>query len=121
MLVEIGRAADSLAGVVDDEVQSLLRRQHFLAERFDARRMPEIEAVDLESVGPLIEIVLAGVAAGRVARKPRSHDQTRARAKELDTCLIADFDASPGEQGSAATQIRKLSAFREILIGAADA
>src|SRR5258706_14475502 len=121
MLVEIGRAADSLAGVVDNEIQSLLRRQPFLAERFDARRMPEIEAVDLEAVGPLIEIVLASVASRRVARKSRRDDQAGAGAKELDARLIADFHASTGQQGNATTQVRELSAFREILIGAGDA
>src|SRR6266853_78825 len=121
MLVEIGRAADSLARIVDNEVQSLLRRQYFLAEGFDARRMPKVEAVDLEAVGPLGEIRFASIAGGRVARESCSDNQTRAGSKEFDACLVADFHASPGEQRDAATQVCELGAFRKILLGAGDA
>jgi hypothetical protein len=83
--------------------------------------MPQVEAVDLEPVGPLAEIGLASVAGRRVARKPRSDDQTRACAEKLDPCLVADFHAATGEQSDAATQVRELRTLPEILLGAGDA
>ena len=83
--------------------------------------MSQVEAVDLEPVGPLAEIGLASVAGRRVARKARSDDQTRAGAKELDPRLVADFHAAAGEQSDAATQVRELRTLREILLGAGEA
>src|SRR4030088_2833791 len=121
MLVEIVGAADGLASIVDDEGQPLLRRQHFLAERFDTRRVPQVEAVDLEAVGPLAEIRRASVPSRRVARKSSSDDQACARAKELHPRLVADFHAAAGEQGDASAQGRELRALCEILLGAGQA
>jgi len=96
MLVEVSRPPDSLTRVVDDEVQSTLGGQQLRAECFDTRRVPQIEAVDLESVPPLGEIGLASVALSGVARKARGDDEARAGAKQLDARLITDFHATAG-------------------------
>src|SRR5258708_6063494 len=121
VLVEVGRPPDGLTRVVDDEVQPLFRRQQLPAERLDARRVAKIEAVDLESVGPLAEIMLASIAGRRIAWKARGDDETCASTKKLDPGLIPDFHAAAGEQCNAATQVRELGALREILVGAGGA
>jgi hypothetical protein len=48
--VELGRPAHGLAGVVDDEVEPLARREQVAAERLDARRVAQVEPEDLEPV-----------------------------------------------------------------------
>ena len=60
--VEVGRPPHRLAGVVDDEVEARPRRQQLAAERLDARRVAQVEAEDLEPIGPLVEVGLARVA-----------------------------------------------------------
>ena len=56
--IELGRPANGLARVVDDEVEPVVRRAHVLAEALDARRVPQVEPEDLQSVTPLVEIRL---------------------------------------------------------------
>ena len=50
--VELGRPADRLAGVVDDVVEPVVGREQVVAELLDARRVAQVEAVDLEPVAP---------------------------------------------------------------------
>src|SRR6202022_362533 len=98
-----------------------LRRQHFLADRFAARRVSQVETVDLEPIAPLAEIQLASVAGCRVARKARSDDESRSRAEKLEPRLVTDLYPATCEQRDVATQVRELRAFREILLCAGDA
>ena len=85
---------------------------------FDARRVAEVEAEDLESVAPLVEVGLLGVARGGVAGEARRHDQLRARAKQLDPGLVADLDAAAGEQRDAAGEVGGLGALGEVEVPA---
>ena len=62
--VELGRPAHGLAGVVDDVVEPVVGREQVVAERLDARRVAQIEAVDLEPVPPVGEVGLLRVAGG---------------------------------------------------------
>jgi hypothetical protein len=67
--VELRRAAHRLAGVVDDEVEPLVRRPKMLAEALDARRVPQVEPEDLEAIAPVVEVALLGVPGCGVARE----------------------------------------------------
>src|SRR6185436_2592885 len=119
--VEIRRPADRLAGVVDDEVQARAGGHEISAEGLDARRVPEIETEDFETVRPLTEIGLFGVARGGIAREPRRDDEMRAGAEELQPRLIADLDAAACEQRDASTQVGQFRARGEVLVAAGGA
>src|SRR5258705_5075247 len=56
--VEVRRTTDRLSGVVDDEVQSVARGEQLLAEGLDAWRVAQVEAEDLETILPFVEIGL---------------------------------------------------------------
>ena len=93
-------------------------RQQVVAERLDARRVAQVEAVDLEPVAPVVEVRLLRVAGGRVAREARRHDQVRAGAQQLDPGLVADLHAAAREQRDAALEVGGLGALREVELGA---
>ena len=116
--VEVGRPPHGLAGVVDDEVEPVARRQQVRAERLDARRVAQVEPEDLEPVAPVLEVRLARVPRRRVAREARRHDQLRARAQQLDPGLVADLHAPAGEQRDAAAQVGRLRPLREVEVAA---
>ncbi len=79
--------------------------------------MTQVEPEDLESIAPLAEIRLLGVARRRIARETRRDDQPRAATQQLQASLIADLDASAGQQRYASAQIRELGARGEVLGG----
>ena len=116
--VEGGRPADGLAGVVDDEVEPVARRHQLVAERLDARRVPEVEAEDLEPVAPLGEVGLARVAGGGVAGEAGGDDETRAGPQQLEPGLVADLDPPAREQRHRAAQVGGLGALGEVELGA---
>ena len=116
--VEVGRTPHGLTGVVDDEVEAAARRQQLMAERLDARRVSQIESEDLEAIAPLLEVWLPRVAGRRVARKARGHDQVRAAAQQLQARLVANLDASAGQQRDAPAEIRQLGALAEVQLRA---
>ena len=116
--VEVGRPPHRLAGVVDDEVEALAGRAEMAAEPFDARRVAEVEAEDLEPLAPLVEVGLLGVTRGGIAGEARRHDQLRAGAKQLDPGLVADLDAAAGEERDAAGEVGGLGALGEVEVPA---
>ena len=116
--VEVRRAPHGLAGVVDDEVEAIARAQQFVAEGFHAGRVAQVQAEDLETVAPFAEVRLLGITRGRVTRKARGDDQVRARAQQLEPGLVADLDASAGEQGDAPAQVGQFGALAEVELGA---
>ena len=81
-----------------------------MAERFDARRVAEIEAEDLEAIVPFGKVRLLCIAARAVARKPRRHDQVRTAAQQLQPRLVADLDATARQQRDTSSEIRTLVA-----------
>src|SRR5665213_1157582 len=116
--VKIWWPADSLAGVVDDEVEARASGHEIAAEGLHARHMPEVEADDLEPVCPLAEIGLFRVARGRIAREPRRDDEMRAGAEQFQPRLIANLDAAARQQCDASTQVRQFCARGEVLVAA---
>ena len=119
--VELGRPADGLAGVVDDEVEALARGDQVAAERLHARRVAQVETEDLEPMAPVAEVGFLRVARRGVARKPGRHDEVRAGAQELQAGLVADLHAPAGQQRDASAQIRQLGARGEVDVGAGGA
>ena len=116
--VEGRRAADGLAGVVDDEVEPLARRHQLVAERLDARRVPEVEPEDLEPVAPLGEVRLARVARGGVAGKAGGDDEACPAPQQLEPRLVADLDPPAGQQRHRPAQVGELGALGEVELGA---
>jgi hypothetical protein len=112
--VEVGRPSYRLAGVVDDEIQARPRRHQLVAEGFDTRRVAQVEAEDLESIGPLVEVRLTRVAHRRVARKARRDDDMGAAAQQLEAGLVADLDAPAGQQRDPAAQVGQFGALGEV-------
>ncbi len=96
--VKLGRTAYGLAGVVDDEVEALARLDQFVAERFHARRVAQIESEYFQAIGPVAEVFFLRVTRCRVAWKPCCHDQAGACAQKFQARLIADFDATACQQ-----------------------
>ena len=59
IFIETRRATHGLAGVVDYEVESLKRVLDVAGKDLDARRMPQVEAMNVKAVFPFREIGLA--------------------------------------------------------------
>src|ERR1700733_247607 len=118
MLEKTRRAAHGLAGVVQNVVEP---RQPFgqeSREYFDARRMPQIEPMDLQAPAKLRKIGFFRVAAGCVDRKTRGHDDMRTGTQELEGCLKADLDPGTGDQRIVAIEIGCLPALGVIEVAA---
>src|SRR6185437_14222834 len=118
VFVEGRRATNSLAGVVDYEVQTIARAQHLGAERLDTRRVTQIEPVDGEPVAPLRKVRFLRVARRRVAWKARCDYEMCTGAQKPDAGLISDLDSSAREQRNTAAQIGGLRTLREIELSA---
>jgi hypothetical protein len=116
--VEVRRTSHRLAGVVDDEVEPVARGENVLRERFDARRVTQIEAEDLQSVAPLAEVGFGRIAGGGVAGKAGRDDQRCTATQQLDPCLIADLHPAAGEQRDRSRQVGELAALGEVVLGA---
>ena len=114
MTIEVRGPANGLAGVVDDVVEPIVRRRQMPAERLDARRMAEIEAVDLEAVTPVGEVVLPRIPSGRIAGKTRRDDEMGARAQQLDPSLVSDLDASARQERNLPSEVGGLRTLREV-------
>ena len=112
--VELRRPSHRLAGVVDDEVEPGPGDVEVVAERLHARRVAQVEAEDLEPVGPVVEVGLLRVAQGGVAREPGRDDQLRAGAEELDAGLVADLHPAAGQEGHPAAEVGRLGPLVEV-------
>ena len=88
------------------------------AKGLNRRGMAEVETKYLQAVSPFCEVRLGGVALRRIAREAGRDDEMRARAEELDACLIPDFDAATREQGDPACEVRELAPLEEIQLRA---
>ena len=76
----IRRAAHGLAGVVDDEVQRGQGVRQVLREQLHAGRVTQVQPVHLEAITEVLEVLLPGVAGGRVAWEARGDDHAGPRA-----------------------------------------
>ena len=116
--IEVGGPPHGLAGVVDDEVESVTSGHDVLGERFDARCVAQVEAEHLEAFAPVGEVRLGRVASRGVAWKPGDDDERCSAAQQFDPGLVADLDPSTGEQRHGARQVGELAAFRIVELGA---
>ena len=116
--VEVRRAPNGLAGVVDDVVEPVVRRFEVVAEGLDARGVTEVECIDLEPARPVLEVGLTRVPGGSVPREARRDDESRTGAQELDPRLVADLHAPAGEQRDTSAQVGGLCALGEVEVTA---
>ena len=80
--------------------------------------MAQIEPEHLEAVAPLLEVGFARVPGRGVARESRGDDQLRTGSQQLDPGLVADLDATAGEQRDAAREVGGLGALGVVELGA---
>ena len=88
------------------------------AQRFDARRVAQVQPEDFEAIRPLCEIRFPRIALGRIAGKASGYDESRPRAQQLQAGLIADLDASPGQKCDSPTEVGQLRPLVEVELGA---
>src|SRR5882724_2935409 len=108
--IETWRPPDGPAGIIDDEIQPIAADEELPAERFNARRVAQVEAEDLEAISPLPEIGLLGIAGGGIARKPGRDDQMCPGSQQLQAGLITDLYTPTGQKGRSTTEIGELCA-----------
>ena len=118
VLIEAGRTAHGLAGVVHDDVEPRERVLDIAREDLDARRVAQIEAVDVEAVFPFPEVGLARVAQRRVLGEARGGDDFAARPEHLERGLEADLHARSGDKADAAFEGGRLEPLRVVEVGA---
>ncbi len=116
--VEAGRTAHRLRGVVDEDVQPVVRLLDVPREELDAGGVPQVEAVDVQPMRPRREVGLSRVALRRVLRKAGGRDHPRARAQQHQRRLIADLHARAGDQRDLPGQRRPLGALRVVEVRA---
>ena len=115
--VKIRRPPHSLAGIVDNKVEPRARGQKVLAKRFDAGRMPQIQAKHLEPVAPIGKIGLLRIALGSIAGKAGRHNQVRTGPQQFDARLIANLYPTTCEQCHPPAQIGGLAALVPVQLG----
>src|SRR5580704_14619406 len=114
MRVKLRRAPNSLARIIDDEIQAWMGLQQMAAEAFHAGRMPQVKPKDFETMPPLFEIRFLCIAPRRITGEAGSDDQSRSRSQQFKARLITDLHASAGQQRHTATQVREFGTLLEI-------
>src|SRR5689334_3588821 len=118
MTIEARGPPDGLTRIVNEEVETLFGAIEMPRERFDTRRMAEIDSVDLEAIAEALEVRLARVAKRGVTRKARAHDDPRTRAKKENRRLVADLHARAADECHATAEIRALGALAVVEVAA---
>ena len=116
--VKAGRPPHGLRGVVREDVEPPEPRFQVAREQLDARRVAQVEAVELEALAPLREVGLGGVAARGVAGKARGGDHAGARAEHLQRGLVTDLQTRAGDDRDAPVEPRGLRALLPVERGA---
>ena len=74
---------------------------------FNARRVAEIDAVNLKSCRPAGTVVFSRETRGGISRKSSCHDDMATRSQKLQSGVKPDFDSAPRDQGKATRQIER--------------
>ena len=114
------RAAHGLAGVADQDVERP-RRSDVVGQRHDLRGVAQVDADDLEPVGPLLTVVERGEAAHGIVREAGREGEVRPVAQQAQRDVHADLGAPAGEQRASSTQVGALVALGVRARGAARA
>src|SRR3990167_4416178 len=93
-----GRTTDSLAGVVDDHVQSVPFALQIRAEQLESGDVAEIKSVNMQLVLPDRVVRFFGEANDGIIGESCGGDNRCSTAKQLECTAKADFDASAGHQ-----------------------
>ena len=113
------RAAHGLAGVVHQVIQPRQALGEELREQLDARRMAQVQAMNLQPRAKARKVGLLRVALGCIHGKACGDDDVRAGAKQLQGSLKADFDAPAGHERIVAAEVRRLLALGIVEFAAA--
>ena len=98
------RAADGLAGVVDEDVERPAGGD-LVGERDDLRGVAQVDADDPQALQPVLAVGHRGEAARGVARKARRDRRVGAVAQQPQRDVHADLRAPAGEQRAAPAQV----------------
>ena len=78
--IKIRRTTDGLAGIIDDEIEPLIFRDHMTAKRLDAGRVAQVESENLKPMPPVLKIQLLRITHRRITGKTGGDDEMRAGA-----------------------------------------
>jgi hypothetical protein len=115
---EPGGAAHGLTGIVQNVVESRQALEEKAGEDVDARRMPQVEPVDLQAFTERREIGLLRVAVRGVHGKSSGDDDVRTGPQQFERCLKADLYPSTRHQSNVARQIGRLLALGVVELAA---
>src|SRR6202011_2287210 len=118
VLEEARRPAHGLARVIENVVEPWQSLHQEPREELDARGMPQIETVDLQTLVKDRVIRLLRVPVGRVDGKAGGDDDVRTGPQELERCLKADLDPSAGNERIVAVEVSGLPALGTIEVAA---
>lgn len=105
--VESRRTSDRLAGIVQDEVEPRQCLTKMIRKGFNARRVSQIDAVNLKSCRPVGTVVFGRETRGGISRKSSCHNDLATSSQKLQRCVIPDFDSATREQSKATRQIER--------------
>ena len=100
MAVELGRAADGLRRIVDEDVEPWKHTQKVGRKELDRRGMPKVEAIELKTVTPLVEVRLTRVTPGSVRGEACGADDSCACTQKLERHVVPDLDAGAGDEAT---------------------
>ncbi len=118
VLEETRRTAHGLAGVVENVVEPRQPLEQKSREDFDARSMPQVEAVDLQTRAEGRKIRFPRIAVGGIHRKAGGDDDMRAGSQEFQGGLKTDLHPGAGDQRVVTVEIRRLLALGIIEVAA---
>ena len=80
--------------------------------------MAQVQAEHFQPVAPVLEVRFGGVTRRGVAREAGGDDQRRTGTQQFESGLVADLDATAGEQRHAPAQVGGLGALEEVQVRA---
>jgi hypothetical protein len=110
--------ADRLARIVEDVVEPRQAFRQKPCEELDARRVPLIEAVNLQAGAERRIVGFLRIPLHRIDREARGRHHVRARPQELERGLESDLHASARDQREASAQVGRLLALGVVEIAA---
>ena len=88
------------------------------AQSFHARRVAQIQTIDLQTVGPFAEVRFLGIALRGIPGEPRCHNQGGSGTQQLNAGLVANLDTPSGQQRYTPPQVGKFRSLHEVKLGA---
>src|SRR4051812_32363526 len=112
MLKKSRRPAHRLTSIVENVVEARQSLEQKPREDLDARRMPQIEPVNLQPIAKAGEVRLLRVTIRGVDRKSGGDDDVRTGPQQLERSLEPDLHAGAGHERVMPRQVGRLLALR---------